>query len=322
MGYIDFHCDTLLLNNFPETSENLYCNSRSVDFCRMKKAECNAQFFAVFLPTTNFFMRNRLSVPGDWDYVAMQLKAFQKDLMLHSALINSARSWEDYKRNTSQGKMSAFLTLEDGRLLNGSVEAVERIYHMGFRILTLTWNNPNCLGFPHSRDPLLMSKGLTSFGKETVTLLNHLGILVDVSHLSDGGFWDVINLSRKPVIASHSNARSICGHTRNLTDDMIKAVAGTGGCIGLNFSPDMVSPQSKSTMKDLAAHLRHLISVGGIQCPAIGTDFDGFSGDTEISDCTAITKFWDYLSAHGFSQEEIRHIARDNAERIIREGIR
>jgi len=321
MRYIDFHCDTLLLNNFPENAETLYQNSKSVDFRRMKNADCTAQFFAIFLPTPNYFKRNLLDVPDDWDYVTMQINAFHRDILEHSDMIGISRCWEEYQCNHWNKKMSAFLTIEDGRLLNGSLENIKRIYHMGIRLLTLIWNNPNCLGFPHSADPLLMTRGLTSYGKEAVTMLNDIGILVDVSHLSDGGFWDVIELSRKPVIASHSNTRSVCRHSRNLTNAMIKAIADTGGCIGLNFSPDMVSVHSESTIQDLAAHLRHMISVGGIGCPAIGTDFDGLHGDLEIPDCSAMDSLWEYLTRHGFSQNEINHIAHKNAERVICEVI-
>ncbi len=320
-GYIDFHCDTLLLNNFPQTGESLFHNTKSVDFVRMEKALCTCQFFAIFLPTPNYFKKNQLPVPNDWEYVAMQTDAFYGDIEEHSLMIRSVQCWQDYQNNLSDRKMSAILTIEDGRLLDNCPANVLRLKNMGIRLLTLTWNNPNCLGFPHSETPSLMEKGLTDFGKEVLPLLNDNGILIDVSHLSDGGFWDVIHMSKRPVIASHSNARALCHHSRNLSDRMIRAIAANGGCVGVSFSPEMVSSHTGSSLVGIAAHLRHMISVGGIDCPVIGTDFDGIHGNLEIPECSSMGKLWGYLLENGFTHNEVEHISRKNGERIIHEVI-
>jgi len=319
MNCIDFHCDTLLLNNTPKEGESLVSNSMSVDFVRMQKADYSAQFFAVFLPTPRYFKRNQLPVPDDWDYVAMQLDHFHKDISSHPEMIGLALSWKDYDALKKQGKMAAFLTIEDGRLINGSAKKIETIRELGIRLLTLTWNNPNCFGYPQSEDPNLMALGLTDFGKESISILNEAGILIDVSHLSDGGFWDVIQLSRQPILASHSNARAVSSHPRNLTDEMIKAIASKGGCAGLNFDSQMLSFTQGSTVETMAAHLRHMIQVGGIEFPALGTDFDGIHGEREISECSLVPLLWEKLPKYGFTASEIEHIAYKNAERLIRE---
>ena len=119
--------------------------------------------------------------------------------------------------------------MEEGGVLNEKQERLEELYRLGIRLITLTWNYENCLGYPNSRDGEVMNRGLKAFGLEIVERMNALGMLVDVSHLSDGGFWDCIRVSRAPIIASHSNARALCGVPRNLTDDMLRALAEKGG---------------------------------------------------------------------------------------------
>ena len=129
----------------------------------------------------------------------------------------------------------ALLTVEEGGVLNGNRNRLEELYQRGVRLITLTWNYENCIGYPNSRNAQEMQKGLKSFGKQMVEEMNERGMLVDVSHLSDGGFWDCIRLSKKPIIASHSNARALCAHPRNLSDEMLCALGECGGVVGLNF---------------------------------------------------------------------------------------
>lgn len=129
------------------------------------------------------------------------------------------------------------LTVEDGRMVNGSFDRLEQLAKTGVRAIALTWNFENCFGAPNSRDPKIMSKGLSAFGKEAIEAMNELGILVDVSHLSDGGFYDVAKISKKPFVATHSDCRALAAHPRNLTDDMIRLLAQKGGVSGINFAP-------------------------------------------------------------------------------------
>ena len=124
------------------------------------------------------------------------------------------------------------------------------LYQEGVRLVTLLWNEENCIGSPNSKDRKIMQKGLKPFGFEVVEQMNSLGMLIDVSHLSDGGFWDVLSTSSKPIVASHSNARALCEHPRNLSDDMIRALAEKGGVIGLNFYPYFVNPVGHASVSD------------------------------------------------------------------------
>lgn len=218
--------------------------------------------------------------------------------------------------------MSAFLTVEDGRLLDGALSNVDRLYALGVRLVTLTWNNPNCLGFPHSADGEKMAMGLTAFGRQAVQAMQDSGIVVDVSHLSDGGFWDVLEVSRRPVVASHSNARAVCSHSRNLSDEMIRALADQGGASGLNLSPEMLCDTAdKSRIADMVRHVQHFINVGGEDFPMIGTDFDGIHGDLEISSCAQMPKLFEALKMAGLTQTQLEKLAYRNALRIIKEAM-
>ena len=132
-------------------------------------------------------------------------------------------------------KYAGILTVEEGGVLNGKAERVEQLYEQGVRLLTLTWNYENCIGSPDSRDTEVMQRGLKPFGIEVVRRMNELGMLVDVSHLSDGGFWDCIRYSTDPIVASHSNCRELCRHPRNLTDEMLRASGRKRRCCGIEF---------------------------------------------------------------------------------------
>ena len=239
-----------------------------------------------------------------------------------SDIIAPAYNYEGLQRNWQQKKVSAFLTVENGCVVDGKMERLEQLYQMGVRLITLTWNDDNCFGHPHAKDAGRMQLGLTPFGKEAVTYMTERGILVDVSHLSDGGFYDVAELVRGPFVASHSNCRELAPATRNLTDDMIRILAEHGGVCGLNFYPPFLNtdPVDKvSRIERMCEHVKHLVNVGGIECVGIGTDFDGIEGNLEIADCTDMKKLFDALQKTGFSEDALEKIAYKNVERVIRE---
>lgn len=206
--------------------------------------------------------------------------------------------------------------------MDGRMENLDRFYGMGIRLISLTWNAPNCFGAPNGS-----TGGLTPFGREAVSHMNRLGMLVDVSHLSDRGFSEVAELCKregKPFVASHSNCRALTLHSRNLTDEMIRAVADCGGVIGVNFGPEFLEQgqprfRRESRGAAIAAHLRHMIRVGGVGCAAIGTDFDGISGRLEIGSAERMPLLFEALEREGFTQDETEGIAFRNVERVLRE---
>ena len=216
--------------------------------------------------------------------------------------------------------MSGLLTFEDGRVIAGKLDNLDAYYKKGIRLISLTWNQENCFGFPNSTNPSIMERGLKDFGKDAVRRMNELGILVDVSHLSDGGFWDVVAISKKPFVASHSNSRDICPHVRNLTAEMIRALADKGGVAGINFGPEFIHPdkeKGKSNLEIMGRQIKELIKQGGTDCVALGSDFDGIEGDVEISSVDKVPLLFDYLHREGFSDDTIEKIAWRNIMRVM-----
>ncbi|MDE7323264.1 MAG: dipeptidase, partial [Lachnospiraceae bacterium] len=213
------------------------------------------------------------------------------------------------------------------------------LYNLGARMMTLSWNYPNELASPNLFSEEMLkdsdsgirtkegfhmfdnSKGLSEKGFLFVERMQELGMIVDVSHLSDKGFWDIANNIKTPFVASHSNARALCGHARNLTDDMIKAIADRGGVIGLNYYGCFLneSNDSHSTVSRMAAHARHIINVGGGECLGLGSDFDGIGGELEIQDCSQMYKLVDELERRHFTGMEIENILYRNVMRAYRE---
>lgn len=323
MQYIDMHCDTLAkaLMQGKDTVRELA--GTMADVRRLKEGGACAQFFAMFVPQKmDPAWFGQETAPEPEELLEKLYAVFQNTLAACGDLLAQAYSGADLARNREAGKLSAFLTIENGDVVRGKAEALKRFYEMGVRLITLTWNDPNCFGFPHSAKPEEMKRGLTDFGKEAVCHMNELGMLVDVSHLSDGGFYDVAEISKKPFVASHSNCRALSPSTRNLTDGMIRVLAEKGGVAGLNFAPfflnrDISDPVSR--IERMCDHVCHLIEKGGIECVGIGTDFDGIDGEFEIADCTGMPRLFEALRARGLSEDAVEKIAYKNVERVIRD---
>lgn len=327
MRYIDLHCDTLTsLFMHSRSHPDLYdAPYASVDLRRLRQAGAMAQFFAVFLPNPGFFSSELIDVLSDEDYFEELAGYLSDNLRAHPQVAAFARNAQDLIEHAASDKTSAFLTIEDGRLIDGKFDHLDRFYALGVRILTLTWNFPNCFGSPNSDDPLVMQEGLTRFGKEAIAQMESLGMLIDVSHLSDGGFYDVARIAQKPFAATHSNSRTLAPHRRNLTDEMVKLLGEKGGVAGLNFCPAFLNtdPQDlHSTAGRIAQHARHLAHCGGIECVALGGDLDGISGDLEIGDPTQMPLLEKALRAEGFSEADLERIFYKNALRIIQDVLK
>ena len=323
MMYIDMHCDTLMCSFIKKSPSGIdYLPKTAVDLRRIE-GNVAAQFFAVFLPPREEFLEHGDDIT-DLEYIESLRNIFHTSLEKNNN-VKQAFNANDIRTNMSAGLSSAVLTMEDGRAVDSSLDRLRQFHDQGFRAIALTWNMENCFGYPNSRDPEKMSLGLKSFGKDAVRYMQELGILVDVSHLSDGGFWDVAELCQKPFIASHSNCRALSPHPRNLTDEMIRALADKGGVAGLNFLPGFVEADTNadySSAASIAKQARHMANVGGIECVAIGTDFDGFSGGAEISDCTKMDLLFTALEKEGFTSRQLELIARDNILRVMDDAVK
>jgi membrane dipeptidase len=320
MKYIDFHCDTLMKAFFTK-KEDLCETSFMLDLGRLKSGGAFAQFFAIFMPSPGIEEYFPLAGKTEDDaYIEGCIDIFNATLRCGEGLIAPAYSAAGISANGQSGRISGLLTLEDGRAVNGDFGKLKRYYDRGIRLISLTWNHANCFGFPNSADPELMRKGLTGFGRQAVERMNDLGMMVDVSHLSDGGFADAAEISKKPFVASHSNCRAISPHQRNLSDEMIRILAQKGGVIGVNFAPEFLNKdlsKKDSTASMISLHLRHMINIGGIECAAIGSDFDGISGDLEIAGAEKMPMLFDQLKRDGLKESQIEKIAWRNALRVI-----
>ncbi len=311
MRLIDLHCDTILRCVDSEGKIKLGKNDLCIDVQKLRKAGSLAQFFAMYVDL------EKDAEP--LDRCLDMIDCFYKELEENSEFIAFAGSVADMDRNNSEGKVSAFLAIEEGEPVEGKLSNLRNLYRLGVRLITLTWNYPNCIGYPNA-DWVHKDKGLTPFGEEVVAEMNRLGMLIDVSHLSDKGFYDVARLSQKPFVASHSNARAIEGHSRNLTDEMLVVLAEKGGVTGLNLEPIFLG--GKGTLEDMIKHISHMRKVAGIDVVAIGTDFDGTSPLTAIKNIGEMGLLCDALEKAGFSSGDIEKVMYRNSERVMREVLK
>lgn len=324
MKILDMHCDTLGIAMRDYENFSLLKNEASVDFQKMQKGNYMGQFFAMFLPPRQFAERMGRTLPEDDEMIRIMSSTLYRELEKHSDLIAFAGNAADLEKNNKDGKMSAFLTIEDGRSVEGSFEKLQGYYDLGVRLISLTWNYANCFGSPNSLDKEVMNTGLTQFGKEAIEWMNDKGMIVDVSHLSDGGFFDVAKLSKKPFVASHSNCRALSNHQRNLTDEMIPLMANAGGVAGINFAPAFLAEDitsKDSLVSDMVRHIKHFVKVGGIECVGMGSDFDGIGGNLEVKDASMMQMIFEALRKEGFSEDQIEKIAYTNVLRVIKETL-
>ncbi len=322
MKFIDLHCDTLsrLLSKGGELAQS----ELQVDLDKLKKGDCEAQFFAIFMPVAH--------VENPYERCLEMLDLGHREFEKNAHRVVLCRSCGDLERAKSEGKIGAFLTIEDSGIFECDIHKLHEVYDRGVRLVTITWNFKNAAGSPNNT-PEFSKEGLTPHGLDMLAEMERLGVIPDASHLSDGGFWSLVENCKKPFVCSHSNARRIACVTRNLTDEMLKALGEKGGVTGLNFCDYFVRPRAgdmftlptkvedmSCTLDDLAAHAAHIVKYAGEDACALGSDFDGISGwpkGLDNAGCMPIIA--DALEKKGLTQRQIEKIYHGNAERIIRD---
>lgn len=306
---VDFHCDTLYLiqkDNRDITKKN---DKGHIDLIRLDEGMVHLQVFATFIEPE--YVRK--------DAATKTLKMIDKlyQLMEKTDKIKLILSGKDVEEAKNESKIGALLSIEGGEALEGDLALLRMFYKLGVRAMTLTWSLRNDLG-----DGILGSSdyGLTSFGKDVIKEMNRLGMIVDVSHLNERGFWDAINICEKPLIASHSDCKALCRHPRNLSDEQIKAIADKGGVIGINFCPNFLRDDDNASIEDVLDHIEHIVNLVGINHVGFGSDFDGIEKTPlGLDDVASFPKILDGLKKRGFSDDEINSISHVNFERIIKE---
>lgn len=305
----DLHCDTISKiyhSRKRKEAAELRSNPFQVDIQKLRQGNYILQNFAVFVD---------LEQDGDpYQCAKDQIAVLKAEIHKNADKIRQVTSVTEILQNQAKGRISALLTLEEGEACKGDIKKLEEFYAEGVRMMTFTWNYDNSLG---TKD------GLTKRGITFLENMERLGILPDVSHLSEAGFYDVCRYSTKPFVASHSNAAALCGHKRNLTDTMIRMLAERGGIIGVNyyglFLEEPKNGIACGRVQRIADHILHMIQIGGISCVGLGSDFDGFDGRLELSDCSKIELLETELRRRGLKNSEIEAVFYQNVLRIYKE---
>ena len=325
LSYFDAHCDTIY--RCLETGENsaldygenreaqrryyaasthLRENGGHIDLLRGKKFQRCAQFFALF--------HDAVEAPTDgmWAQCQRMHDFFLREMTDNADIARHCRTGAEVDEAVSQGMVAALLSIEGADLIDCDGPKIETVSGWGVRLLNPVWNRANVLSGTNAEEP---ERGLSAEGRDFIRVMEEYGIYPDVSHLSDAGFWDLVRMARRPVIASHSNARAICPHRRNLTDDQFRAIRDLGGVVGLNLYLHFVG---EPTTDVLVAHVEHFLALGGEKTLCLGGDMDGCEalagGMTGMQD---MPKLYDALKARGYGAELLEDIFWNNLRRLI-----
>lgn len=310
MYSIDLHCDTAsrLLYEDLKLRESI-CK---VDIKKLIKAKAKAQVFAHFIELDR--------VENPYNEFLKMYNNFVSEIEENKDKIEIVRNINELEKVNDLGKIGVFLSVEEGEVLEGKVERVKDLYNMGVRFITLTWNFKNSIGYPNV-EYKYKNYGLTKKGKEIVYEMEKVGIIPDCSHLSDRGFYDLIDICKKPFVATHSNSREVTNHSRNLTDDMIIKLSEKGGVMGLNFCAPFLGIEKISSINAMMSHIKHIRNIGGIDVLALGTDYDGIENEVEIRNIGEIGSLRDVLVKEGFTNSEIDKIFYGNVKRVLKEWL-
>ena len=303
----DLHCDTALalLNREGRLVKDLSSNDLHIDLTRAGELSGYAQCFACF--TTTLFGHSPQLV------FECELSAITAQIECHNEKMRLVSGTDEIIHNLNNGIMSAILTIEGPAGFNFDPGRLEQLRQIGFRMTTLGWNEQNPLTGSH-----VTGGGLSARGKEYVKKAQSLNMLVDVSHISDEGFWDIMEITEKPVIASHSNSRNVCNVSRNLTDDMFLAICQTGGVVGINLYTEFLGPDAD--LETVCRHIFHFmeldptgkhVALGGDLdgCEAFPVGFNGIQDYNKLAQC---------LLAHGMDNTMVRDIFWNNAVGVMK----
>lgn len=312
---LDLHCDTALalLGKTVNEAGSLKKNTLHIDLERASDLEGYCQCFACY---TTPMMQERFGISPIVAF-ERELATIQREVDKNKRRIRFAYSADEVEANREAGKMSAILTIEGPAGFGFDPALLENLHQIGFRISTLGWNESNVLTGSH-----VTGGGLTDQGREYVKEAQRLGILVDVSHISDEGFWDIVDMTQAPVVATHSNSRAIWGHSRNLTDDMFRAICQTGGVAGINQYASFLG--ETPTLDTVCDHIFHFLELdtSGTHI-ALGGDLDGCSGFAQgFTGVESYPALADRLLQRGAGETIVRNIFWNNGLDVLRRAQR
>ena len=283
--YFDAHCDTL--SRCIAQGWDLYENPGHLDLKRLSAYAPVGQVFAIFLDSEKVPAEDRWGCVKEQADLFWRLRREHPEVMGHCAL-----------------------SLEGAELIGCDEGRLEELRAWGVKWVNLTWNHPNALS-----GSCVTGEGLTDTGRAFAKRCWELGMGVDVSHLSDRGFWDLMEILDGPILASHSNSRALYPNRRNLTDDMARALIGAGGYIGINFFTEFLGKNAAA--ETAADHLEHFLSLGGENCVGLGSDFDGADVPLDLRGVEDVPNLWAALERRGYGRELLRQIFYGNLARFI-----
>lgn len=303
---VDLHCDTLLEIEAGKRRLDQRSSQGHIDLPRLREGGVAAQVFAVYVAP-------RMASRGPARAQEL-LEAFEAAVAQSPALVAHATTVEGIEKARAEGKIAAVLSVENGDAFGGEIRTLDGLHRRGVRMMALTWNPSNALG-----DGALGREhgGLTQLGKAVLRRMVELGIVIDVSHLSEASFWDAMREVEVPVVASHSNSAALHVHPRNLTDDQLRAIARKGGVVGVNFYPGFLGA---ATLERALDHILHMVRVMGADHVALGSDFDGISqAPVGLEDVSKLPNLTAGLLARGMGAGDARKILGGNALRVFRQ---
>lgn len=304
---VDLHCDTVLRWYARKGSLRASGREGHVDLPKLRAGGVGVQVFAVYAAP-------RFAPDRSHRRARALLAALRAQIAVHRSQIGVATTVADIRRLRRAGQVAAVLSIENGDAIEDDIDLLGEFYEAGIRMMSLTWNPSNRLA-----DGAMEHRhgGLTSFGRQVVRRMQDIGMIIDVSHLSEKSFWDVHGVTRGPLVASHSDAAAIEPHPRNLSDAQIRALADRGGVIGINFYTGFLG---QPTVERVAVHIDHMVRRGGVECVAMGSDFDGISSAPRgLENASKFPAIGRVLARRGYSPGQIGRIMGGNALRVFRE---
>ncbi|MGQ9557515.1 MAG: dipeptidase [Desulfurispora sp.] len=309
---VDSHCDTLTALQSQERRLGVASQRGHVDLPRLVAANVKVQYFAAFIEP-QYYAR-------PLQRLLELIDRFEQELQENAGTLRLICSRSDLDRVLAGKEVGGLLTVEGGECLEDSLAVLRQLYRLGVRSITLTWNYRNRLA-----DGVLESRtggGLTNFGVQVVQEMNRLGMLVDLAHISEAGFWQALEVSSQPILVSHANCRAVCDHPRNLNDGQIRALAAAGGVVGLCFYPPFVH-SAMPDLERLLDHAVHIASTGGVDCLGLGSDFDGIDAVLPgLEDVTGLPVLTEGLLGRGFSESDVEKILGGNHLRLLRQVLK
>ena len=316
MPIIDLHCDTIM-KLYENPNSNLLENHFQIDLKRLQQKDFLLQTFAIFLDKQQYPQRKKTALH--------MYQRFIKELEKNAATIGLIKTQADYNENKANKQISALLTLEEGGILEGKIENLEEFYQLGVRLITLTWNYPNEIGTPNilywDKEKHILAEnqtGLTKFGFECIQRMSELHMIIDLSHASDQVAKDILDSSAQGIVASHSNARKLTPHPRNLSDELIQKIADKNGLIGINFFDQFLKLKQPTNLPAaISEHLWYMYQLVGEDHLCFGSDFDGIPVHPDLNDVNSFPKIIQALKQKGFTSRQIEKISYLNAENFL-----